>query len=512
LKTFKFLHRWLGVIAAIFILMFAMSGIVLNHRSFFSGIDVNRKYLPKDYHYNNWNLSAVKSAFSLSPDSLLLYGNAGIILTDSRFENFTHFTEGMKNSADNRRTTTMMRTRSGNILAGTMSGLFLLENNVWKPVHLPGMEKRITGMSENEQEIWVLTRSNLIVLRENNGRYDSELLQLPHPAGYKKETSLFRALWVIHSGKILGTPGKLLVDLLGIIMIILSLTGIVWFIAPDLMKAMKKKVVAKKNFARFNKFSLKWHNHLGIWSLAFLLILALTGMFLRPPLLIPIIRKTFPAVKYTILDHPNPWYDKLRDIQYDRLSGYFIISTSEGFYTADLLLADSLRRIPLQPPVSVMGINVFEQPADGEFIVGSFSGIYRWFPSMFLLTDFISGMPVQPARGMANPFGSVAVAGYLENDDKKYLFDYNAGIVSMTRGNPTFEMPEHIRKTSPMPLWNIALEVHTGRFYSFMLGKYNILFIPIAGLFITIILISGGILWLRNYRRKSRRKNSPACH
>jgi hypothetical protein len=507
LKTFKFLHRWLGVIAALFIILFAASGIILNHRSFFSGVDINRRYLPKTYHYHNWNLSSLKSATPISPDSLLIYGNTGIWITDSLLSHFEPFDKGLNRGIDNRRTSVIRKTADGTFLAGTMSGLFYLEKDQWLPVALPSKEKRITGITENEEAIWVMTRSELVRLTPMNDGFKAALQPLPFPADFKRETSLFRALWVIHSGKILGLPGKLLVDLMGIIMIFLSITGIIWFIAPDMMKALKDRITTRKRLVRINRFSFKWHNLIGIWSLVFLIVLTVTGMFLRPPLLIPIVRSTFPAVKHTILDHPNPWYDKLRDVQFDRLTGYFVFSTSEGFYASAGDFADSLRRIAMQPPVSVMGINVFEQPADGEFIVGSFNGIYQWKPSLFQLSDFISGMPVQPSRGMANPFGSVPVAGYFEHNQQKFLFDYNAGFVPLTR-NTAFNMPDVVRNTSPMSLWNLALEVHTGRFYSFVFGNFYILFIPLAGLSILIILISGLVLWIRKYRKS---KQATTC-
>jgi hypothetical protein len=506
----KFLHRWLGIVAALLIILFAVSGIVLNHRSFFSGVDINRKYLPPTYKYHNWNLAAVKSATEIAPDSILIYGNIGIWLTDSTYQQYKPFHSQLLKGIDNRRTSRIIKSKLGTVFAGTMSGLYYLKENSWQQIDLPIKEKRITGITENSNGIWVLTRSHLLQITGNPGNFNAELVSLPFPADFKRETSLFRALWVIHSGKILGLPGKLLIDFLGLIMIFLSVTGIIWFIAPDMMKALRKRVATRKRFARINRFSLKWHTKLGIWLLPLLIILTLTGMFLRPPLLIPIVRLSFPSIKYTILDHPNPWYDKLRDIQYDRLNQEFIISTSDGFYIAQTSFTDSLRPIRIQPPISVMGINVFEQPRDGEFITGSFSGIHYWIPSENLIKDYITGMPVIPQTGMANPFGSIPVAGYIDRNDKgELLFDYNAGIVSLSRGFQAPTMPKTINSHSPMALWNLALEVHTGRFYSFIVGKFYILIIPLAGLVILTILISGGILWWKQYKRKRRHYRAP---
>ena len=162
-----------------------------------------------------------------------------------------------------------------------------------------------------------------------------------------------------------------------------------------------------------------------------------------------------------------------------------------------------------QPPVSIMGINVFEQPNDGQYIIGSFSGIFNWTPSENAIYNKITGLPITPGRGMAHPFGALPVAGYLKTPgNTEYIFDYNAGVLPLQTGAPRLQMPDCVRKKSPMPLWNLALEVHTGRFYTFIFGRWYILFIPLASLFILTILISGGILWLRRFNRNKRRAKS----
>jgi hypothetical protein len=510
-RFLKFIHRWFGVVAALFVIMFALSGIVLNHRHFFSPVSIGRSYLPADYRFHNWNLAAVKGATETGADSLLIYGNIGVWLTDSLFSRFEPLNEGFRRGMDNRKTFQVLRSPSGNVYAGTLSGLYVLGDGAWRHLPLPVKELQVRGLTVKGDSLYVLTRSHLITGKDDPGDPGFYSRVLPHPEGYQARTSLFKALWVIHSGEILGLPGKILVDIMGVILIMLSLTGIVWFVAPDLMRALKKKVQARKRVARVNRFSIRWHNLLGIWAASILLIVTLTGMFLRPPLLIAIIRSDIGNIRGTVLDNPNPWHDKLRDMQYDRLSGQFIFSTSEGFYAGHPGLTDSLQRIPVQPPVSVMGINVFEQPADGVFIVGSFSGLFRWIPSAGPghAHDMITGQPVRAGRGMAHPFGSLPVAGFIQNPSGgPYIFDYNAGVVSMSPGNNFPQMPEKIRNASPFPLWNVALEVHTGRFYSFMLGKYNILFIPVAGLVILSLVVSGVVLWLRDYRRKKRVQQS----
>ena len=117
-------HKWPFVIINLFVLVFAVSGIVLNHRQFFSGSDVPRKYLLDEYQYNNWNNAAIKSACKIGHDSLLVYGNVGIWLSDSLFSSFRDFNKGFTDGIDNRKVYKVFCTNSGKLFAGTLKGLY----------------------------------------------------------------------------------------------------------------------------------------------------------------------------------------------------------------------------------------------------------------------------------------------------------------------------------------------------------------------------------------------------
>jgi len=66
-----------------------------------------------------------------------------------------------------------------------------------------------------------------------------------------------------------------------------------------------------------------------------------------------------------------------------------------------------------------------------------------------------------------------------------------------------------------MSLWNVALEVHTGRIYHSVIGDFYVLIVPLTGLSVLFILISGFIVWLRlrknkqtnRYRSQGSKKN-----
>ena len=87
--------------------------------------------------------------------------------------------------------------------------------------------------------------------------------------------------------------------------------------------------------------------------LIFLLILALTGSFLRPPLLIPIVRVKHSPIPFTTQYTSNTWNDKLRTIRYDNINKQWLLYTSEGFFQLRTL-NDSPKRLTSAPPVSFM--------------------------------------------------------------------------------------------------------------------------------------------------------------
>jgi uncharacterized iron-regulated membrane protein len=61
--------------------------------------------------------------------------------------------------------------------------------------------------------------------------------------------------------------------------------------------------------------------------------------------------------------------------------------------------------------------------------------------------------------------------------------------------------PASVTEAYPMSLWNLALEIHTARFYQIFFGSLYILFIPLSGLVILFILVSGFILWWKWHRK-----------
>lgn len=520
LKAFKKIHKWPAIIIAFIAVLFAVSGIVMNHRQFFSSIDVSRKLLPGNYHYKNWNLAAVRGSVNIN-DSLLIYGNIGAWKTDRQLTSFNDFNQGFPSGIDNRKIYSVIWFKD-ELFAATHFGLYYRKasGNAWEKLQLPVTEERIVDLETKDDTLLVLTRHYL--LQSTNGQNFSKI-QLPEPVNYQQKTGLFNTFWELHNGELFGLAGKLFVDLLGLVTILLSVTGLLHFFFPKLIKRRKKRIREQAGTANTNhkfsknktvtvgklvskkKLNLRWHNVVGYVFALFLLINTFSGMHLRPPLLIAIASKQVGIIPGTHLDSPNPWFDKLRRMHWDAANRRYIFSTVDGFYFADESLSEKLIPTPSQPPVSVMGCNVFEPLGNNYLMVGSFSGMYLWNPQTGMVADFFTTKPYYAPQGMTRPIGANTVAGFVQSNNLRWWFDYSRGAIELNALNKNTQfpsMPEEIRETSAMSLWNVALEIHTGRIFEHLLGGFYILFVPLAGICFMVVIISGFFLWWMAFRKK----------
>ncbi len=496
ISFFKKYHKWVSIVLTVFIILFSLSGIVLNHRQLFSGFDVNRSYLPSGYDYNNWNNAAVAGTEKISNDSILIYGNIGIWLTDSTASYFTDFNEGFPAGADNHKVSKVYNSKSLGLFAGTYFGLYKYDNNLWSKTDLPLHNERIVDITENADSLIILSRSFIITTLDGITFYKKTP---PQPEDYDNKAGLFKTLWVIHSGEIYGLPGILLVDIIGIIFIFLCVTGLIYWLVPFSSKRRKKNNTQNSRKIKVRRFSLKWHNKIGWITLVFLIITTITGMFLRPPLLAAIAYSKVGKIPYTELDSPNPWFDKLRRIMYFEESNIYLIATLDGIYYSDDNFKSKLKRVYGQPPISVMGVTAFEKVDHNSILLGSFEGLFLWDLASGYKQDYITKSPIKTKERGGPPLGDFLITGYSNHfNDKEVFFDFNSGGWDMNTGKAFNKMPIEI-SDQPMSLWNVALEIHTARIYKFMFGNFYILFIPLAGILILLILISGFVVWLKKH-------------
>lgn len=498
MKFWRKYHKWAGIVLSFFLLLFSTSGILLNHREIISSLSIPRTVLSSSYQYNNWNIASLKS--SIKTDSLhtLFYGNIGCWIHNQNDNTWTNFNDGFPKGIDNRKISKVLLTSNGRLFAGTMFGLYESVKNQWNVVDLKIDHQRIVDLIEVNNELIILTRSKIgkLNLQSNTLSFGT----LPTPEGHKKVTSLFKTIWLLHSGEILGTGGKLLVDFIAIVFIFLSITGIIWFISPSLINKARKRLQSVDTKKSIFRFSVKWHNKIGYYAIILLVFTTFTGMFLRPPLLIAIANAQVKSIPYSMLDTPNAWYDQLRSIRFNANYDVYLVSTTKGMYalTSDF---QEMVKIPNQPPVSVMGITVFEEKNNNNYIIGSFSGLYLWNPFIGSCFNYISKKPHIPQTGMARPIGIHMISGYHCDEKNEIYFDYDKGAYNLGVKQSLLSMPATIKANSPLSLWNFALEVHTGRIFQNLLGNFYILIIPLCGLSTILLLLSGLWIYLKKFRK-----------
>lgn len=542
--TWKKYHRWLGLVLSVFMLVFCVSGIILNHREAFSGCEVSRKWLPASYHIKNFNNGVVKgtvvkksAAHSLSSencDSVLAYGCAGVFLTDSRLSTWQGFNAGLPESIDERNVRHVVKAKDGSLWCAALRDVYRYDENShrWKKVELPGNEKRImdVALAKDSMTVVALTRSRLFTIvpfvqygeivkigKSSSETYRVESKIIPAPKKYEPKTTLFKLVWHLHSGEFFGLPGKLVVDAIALVLIVLSITGILLFILPYGIRRAKK-LAAKARMKRLGKqfaWNMKWHNKIGYVTIVLTLWIAITGMCLRPPLMVPLVLSKLPQA---VGEDGNVWQDKLRAIRWDAVQGDWLVSTSEGFLRVDEDFSQAPKMLPDDecPKLSPMGVTVWESDGKGGWIVGSFRGIYRWNPvnhSLNQILDYFTGKPSEETSMI--PISDNLVCGYSEDflGGKPLVFDFAKGVedakgqaVALCNDEPKTSrneesMSDLICETAPMSLWNVALELHVGRCYSPFLGPLSDLFVFLSGLLITLVLLSGYII---SHRRRKK--------
>lgn len=589
--NWKKYHRWFGLVLSVFMLVFCVSGIILNHREVFSGCEVSRKWLPASYHIKNFNNGVVKGTVvknqktasdsteqslaieknpsihansSESPDSVLVYGCAGVFLTDSRLSTWQDFNRGLPASIDERNVRHIVKAKDGSLWCAALRDVYRYDENSqgWKKVELPGNEERImdVALGKNSIQVVALTRSRIFeitpiasnidvsespsslassakggvsekspdIFEKKSGgfsekvgtflgKYRVEAKIIPAPKNYEPKTTLFKLVWHLHSGEFFGLPGKLVVDAIALVLIVLSITGIILFILPYGIRRAKK-LAAKARMKRLGKqfaWNMKWHNKIGYVTIVLTLWIAITGMCLRPPLMVPLVLSKLPQ---TVGEDGNVWQDKLRAIRWDAVQGDWLVSTSEGFLRVDEDFSQAPKILPDDecPKLSPMGVTVWESDGNGGWIVGSFRGIYRWKPvnhSSNQILDYFTGKPSEETSMI--PISDNLVCGYSEDflGGKPLVFDFAKGVEdakgqavalcndeTKTSRNED-SMSDLICETAPMSLWNVALELHVGRCYSPFLGPLSDLFVFLSGLLITLVLLSGYII---SHRRRKK--------
>ena len=480
-------HQWFGLVVGFFLLMFCVSGILLNHRSLILNANVSRSLLPSRYEYRDWNGGLLRgtvpidSAFaakcvptdSKRLPSVLIYGASGLFVADSAATEVADFNDGLPSGADYRLIRNALFVGSTQVKTLFAVSPFALyrygAHGTWhkQPIVLADDNERLTDIAAHSDTLVVLSRSHVYIATAPYTTF--RCIALSAPARYKERTTVFRTIWLLHSGELFGTVGKLFVDAIAVVIVVLILTGFVFFV-------MKKTRRRWRNKGLQMKHTLLWHDHVGRKTIVATVLLCATGWCLRPPVMVLLALTKTPTIPFTTQSSDNPWHDRLRMIRYDNTANDWLLSASDGIYALGAAIdAPRPTLIESAPPTNVMGMNVWQQRTDGSWLCGSFSGMHVWNREKAIAVDYFTGKP--SPKKMGAPFGARAVAGYSADfrvpSTKKSATDI---VTDYYEGTTAIAQPERLGRL-PMSLWNVALEVHSARIYMPNTATYVFVFL-----------------------------------
>lgn len=218
-----------------------------------SDCQISRGWLPETYRYRNWNNGLLRGTLSCPPgvcredSAVLLYGNAGIFLTNSEATTFDDFNRGFPHGVDWRNIRGMAITPQSDLFAASQFRLYRYNRQSgWQAVTLPLQEEeRLSDITTRGDSLIIVGRSHLYYATRPYQHFHQ--LTLKAPEGYDGKVSLFRTVWLLHSGELFGFFGKLLMDVLAAILILLSVSGIAYWLLPKYIRRMKQAGRQRKN-------------------------------------------------------------------------------------------------------------------------------------------------------------------------------------------------------------------------------------------------------------------------
>lgn len=420
--------------------VFCISGILLNHRGFSDSVSVPRWMLPPFYYHKNWNAGLLRGTLPTDDARVLVFGTGGVFIADLTGSDCRDFNAGLPSAAAARNVRAMTRTSDGSVWMATGDAVYRLDSDRWEAM-LVADGDRFSDLTARGDTIIAVGRSFLNV-SPDGGRTFERIVPTASAQTNLSGTTAFRIVWMLHSGELFGLPGRLVVDLVAVVTLVLCLTGFFFW-----LKRYRHGIHAK--------FHLKVHRKAGVWTIALVALVFFTGWMLRPPFMVPLALWKTEAPRGTALhDDSNLWRDKLRMLRFDDATGRWLLSSSQGFFSSERP-EGPYTALEAAPPVSVMGLNVWEKTAEGAWLCGSFSGMFVWDSASGETVDWYTGEPAAAAAGP--PVGKKKVSGYSADFGEPFAVLYNSGTESLPQ-------PEEL-KLLPMPLWTAALEAHSGRIY-----------------------------------------------
>lgn len=510
----RWIHKWIGLLLVLYMTWMGLSGILLNHPAWISWASVPPSLVPPQYRLENWNRGALtEMAFSeRDPAIAFVGGTQGVWKTTDGGRTFEPMDDGYPASIPGRVTSAIHLDEGAGgavLLAGTDDGLFTCDPavGVWSRVPVDEPVRSIVGGGDG---VLVFTDSHAYGYDPASGALVER--QLARSGDDEPATpSLVTLFFDLHSGGMWGLGGRLVYDVAGVLIVFLSLSAFyVWFSPWNRRRKRQRReggpAVGKPR--GLMKFLFKYHLKIGIWVAPLFLVIAGTGFFLRPPMLVLLTFGTAPTSWYPA--ETNPWAGRIMRVAHDAPAGRIIIEATDGFWIGPDDLGEPFTPHDPDVPIHVMGTNVLRSEA-GRVTVGSFSGMFRRDEDRVM--DLVTGQPA----GDVSTFrlSKYMVTGYFRTPaGEEFMATHKQGLVPLgsARLDGRFTMPAEMSRRYRVGLWTCMFELHNGRVFRDLIGNWYKLIPPLGSALFFLITVTGIFDWcymkLRPRRSMERAENN----
>ena len=495
-------HKYIGRLFLFYFLLMGLTGILLNHPEGMARWRVPLKFLPDSHGYRNWNRFSFREAVFSENDSGTLYvcGKAGVWQSRDNGRTFRILDQGYPATPYTRDTRCLLlieKNGADYLLAGTRNGLFAYatadarwRTSIGGPQLFDIVDIVDTGdgvIAFTPQAAYHVTVTEKVPTLRKLPLVVSLPLQGREP--------LLRFFLKLHDGSLLGKTGRLLADAVGAALIFLCASAVYLWYVP--WRRKRGNVIRKE--ARLFPFFHRHHRGVGVLATAFLLVITLAGMFLRPPFLMMIVGRTAPAALFTIDRQALPLGTEIHKATYWPEQRAVVLATDSGFFRGPADCSAPFEPAGVVVPVSGMGATVLEALSNNRLLVGSFSGLYIWDAAGGHLTD-VHGTPVgaEVFHSGKLPVQDMSAGAAVRGRDLVWWADYRHGMRSFPPNRPSPAMPP-LGKAGDMSLWHFLFAVHNGRIFRDWLGVWSWSLVPAGGALLLTCVLTGAYDWF--YRR-----------
>ncbi len=492
------LHKVLGLFFTPILLFIAISGIGLNHSNIIKSLSLPISSLPENYHFKQWNRGVIQALVKDEKGGIYAAGKNGLgYFIDDSYQQINN--PLATNSWQNFIYSLYYDNDNEQLFIGSRDGLFRYEITTqhWH-YYSETIEQGIVSIVKSKQSNTLIAIANYqLFTLDVTAKQETSIKAKKHAitlAESSQTTPLFRFIFALHSGELLGLTGVLLMDLMALSLIYFCLSGLYYWLFP---KIIRKKVLNKKyqiKGARAFRWLAKHHNHWGLVLAPLLVISAATAIVMRPPGLLLITSGHSPIEVYSSHASNNIPYKITKAAL---LENKLVLLTSDGVFSGDLN-STKFKQVKFSVPVHGMGATIFQQQDNGSVLVGSFSGLYTW---QEMSDEF------EEVRLPEKITGILPVAAY-QSKAGLIVFDFFKGKL-FDQGSEFSNMPESINNKAEMGLWNFFFELHNLRIFEHYIGPFYLLLLLALALSLLTITVTGVIQYFRKHKKN---RHHPSSH